>query len=49
MVQDAYNITKAMRKRGIDADLLSPEKDYLISNPAWEDYSVVADNVEIRE
>ena len=49
MVQNAYNVTKAMRKRGIEADLLIPEKDYLMSNPVWEDYSIESDNVGARE
>jgi glycosyltransferase involved in cell wall biosynthesis len=40
MVQDAYNVTKAMRKRGIKADLLLPASDFVFSNPAWEDYEL---------
>jgi glycosyltransferase involved in cell wall biosynthesis len=38
MCQDAYNITKAMRQRGIDADLLITNKEpNVFSIPLWED------------
>ncbi len=38
MAQDAYNVTKAMRARGISADLLITSKErYAFSMPLWED------------
>ena len=38
MAQDAYNVTKAMRARGISADLLITTKErYAFSMPLWED------------
>lgn len=38
LAQDAYNVTKAMRARGIPADLLITSKErYAFSMPLWED------------
>jgi glycosyltransferase involved in cell wall biosynthesis len=38
MAQDAYNVTKAMRARGIRADLLITSRErYAFSMPLWED------------
>ena len=41
MAQDAYNVTKAMRARGISADLLITSKErYAFSMPLWENGDV---------
>lgn len=36
MAQDAYNITMAMRRRGIEADLAITNRDYQGDVPTWE-------------
>lgn len=40
MAQDAYNVTKAMRKEGIDAHLLIEANHDVFSNPLWEDFEI---------
>ncbi|MCQ5373705.1 MAG: glycosyltransferase [Candidatus Methanomethylicia archaeon] len=40
MVQDAYNVTKAMRNYGIDAHLLIKANDVAFANPLWEDFEI---------
>lgn len=36
MAQDAYNVTAAMRRRGVDADLLVTDREYQGDVPGWE-------------
>ena len=40
MAQDAYNVTKAMRKLGLDAHLLIEANDVVFANPLWEDFEI---------
>ncbi|MEX2722617.1 MAG: glycosyltransferase family 4 protein [Candidatus Freyarchaeota archaeon] len=40
MAQDAYNVTKAMRKVGIDSHLLIEVNDVVFANPLWEDFEI---------
>jgi glycosyltransferase involved in cell wall biosynthesis len=44
MAQDAYNVTKAMRDKGIQADLLVPRKCDSLSDPSTEDSNAYSMN-----
>jgi glycosyltransferase involved in cell wall biosynthesis len=51
MAQDAYNVCTALRKIGVDADLIIDESDFGMGLPFWEEAEYMGDpyNVDFRE